>query len=114
VICVAVDVEPETVAVTRTVSPDFTLAIPDSPPLTLDDEFTVKVPDVPSALFTVRVHVVPEVSVTAETVPVRSAIVSYPFGPFTVYSPCTTAPPGPPPKPPKPPGPPKPPEPPKP
>ncbi len=85
VISVAVAVPPETVAVTSTVLPVFTLAIPDSPPFTLVDAFTVKVPDVPSALFTLSDHVLPDVSLTADTVPLRSSIVSYPFGPFTVY-----------------------------
>jgi len=73
---VAVDVPPETVAVTSTVSPTFTLAIPDSPPFTLAEEPTVKVPDVPSALFTVSDHVLPEVLLTAATVPERVSIVS--------------------------------------
>ena len=42
---VAVDfVDPDTVSDTSTVSPDLTLAIPDSPPFTLVDELTVKVP----------------------------------------------------------------------
>ena len=68
----AVDVPPETTAVTCTVSPVLTLPMPISPPLTLVPESTVKVPDVPSALFTVSDHVLPDVSVTAETVPVRS------------------------------------------
>ena len=76
VICVAVDVPPDTVAVTLTVSSVFTLAIPDSPPLTLVDEFTVNVPDVPSALFTLSDQVLPDVFVPSDTVPVRSSIVS--------------------------------------
>jgi hypothetical protein len=74
--CVAVVFPPATVPVTSTVSPDFTLAIPDSPPLTLVDESTVKVPDVPSADFTVSDQVDPDVFVTSETVPLRTSIVS--------------------------------------
>ena len=54
------------------------------PPLTLVPESTVKVPEVPSALFTVSDHVLPAVSVTEETVPVRSDSVSYPLGPLMV------------------------------
>ena len=57
-------------------SPDLTLPMPISPPLTLVPVSTVKVPDDPSALFTVSDHVLPEVSVTLETVPVRSERVS--------------------------------------
>jgi hypothetical protein len=74
--CVAVVVPPETVPVTTTVSPLFTLAMPDSPPFTLVEEFTVKVPLLPSALFTVSDQVDPDVLDTAETVPVRSSMVS--------------------------------------
>jgi hypothetical protein len=73
---VAVVVPPETVPVTSTVSPVLTLPIPDSPPFTLVDESTVKVPDVPSADFTVSDHVFPEVLETSETVPFRTSIVS--------------------------------------
>src|SRR5271165_6407615 len=71
---VAVAVFPDTVAVTVTVSPDFTLAIPDSPPFTLVEESTVNVPDVPSADLTVSDHVLPEVFELADTVPVRTSI----------------------------------------
>ena len=74
--CLAVDVAPDTTAVTCTVSPVLTLPIPISPPLTLVPESTVKVPEVPSALFTVSDHVLPAVSVTSDTVPVRSDRVS--------------------------------------
>lgn len=74
--CVAVVVRPDTVPVTLTVSPFFTLAIPDSPPLTLVEESTVKVPDDPSELFTVSDHVFPDVFVTSETVPLRTSRVS--------------------------------------
>jgi hypothetical protein len=84
VTCFAVEVLPETTAATRTVSPVLTLPMPISPPFTLVPESTVKVPEVPSALFTVRDQVLPEVSVTSETVPVRSDRVSYPLGPLTV------------------------------
>jgi hypothetical protein len=73
---VAVAVPPDSVAVTTTVSPDLTLAIPDSPPFTLVEESTLNVPDVPSALFTVSDQSLPDVFVTADTVPVRSSIVS--------------------------------------
>ena len=76
VIWVAVAVPPDSVAVTVTVSPDFTLAIPDSPPFTLVEEPTLNVPDVPSALFTVSDQLLPDVFVTVDTVPVRSSIVS--------------------------------------
>ena len=74
--CVAVAVVPDFVAVTLTVSPDLHAGDPDSPPFTLVDESTVNVPDVPSALFTTSVHVLPDVSVTDDTVPVRTSIVS--------------------------------------
>jgi hypothetical protein len=73
---VAVAFPDDSVAVTFTVSPVFTLAMPDSPPFTLVDESTVKVPDVPSALFTVSDQVEPDVLFTADTVPVLSSIVS--------------------------------------
>jgi hypothetical protein len=76
VIWVAVAVPPDSVAKTVTVSPVFTLAMPDSPPLTLVEEFTAKVADVPSALLTVRVQFEPEVLVTVDTVPLRSSTVS--------------------------------------
>lgn len=87
VTCVAVAVPLLTTATTDTVSPDLTLEIPVSPPLTLVLASTVNVADVPSALATVSDQVEPDVLEMADTVPLRSSIVSYPFGPWTVYWP---------------------------
>ena len=60
VTCLAVEVPPDTTAVVRTSSPVLTLPMPISPPLTLVPESTVKVPELPSALFTVSDHVLPD------------------------------------------------------
>jgi len=104
----AVAVPFDTTATTLTLLPLFTDAIPLSPPFTDVPELTVYVMAVLSALVTTRLHVLPDTSVTEVTVPVWNSIVSYPFGPLTVASPCRTAPNPPNPRPSAMPGPPKP------
>ena len=82
-ISLAVEVLPDTTAVTLTVSPTATAEMPISPESTLVPESTTYVMAVLSALVTVKDHVLVEesVSVAAVTWPVWTSNVSYPLGP---------------------------------